>query len=350
MTFKQYKLQVLQDDRSEKLDFAPNNKNNYVYRITNTKLNKHYYGSKTTTLIPKDSIGIKYFYSSKDKEFIKDQLDNPQNYKYKVIFNFDNSGDKQIMESYLHDYFNVKEYDSFYNKANQTPFGFDTTSKTFCFDTKNNINVFITSEEYENNKDRYIHESKNKIISKNKYTGEIFKVTREEFLNNPDLIGINAGFKHSEETLINMSEVRKGEKHPMFGKKRPEISERMKGENNPMYGRTHSDVYKQYLKEMFSGRNNPKAKFLIIVDNLNIQRYFTIGNFIKFLKENNMPYKAFENSLHNNCKLYQKSKPKNKDWLKYKGWYVLDTTKLKFLCEVVGMDISFNEQLSNDLF
>ena len=60
-------------------------KKHYVYRITNKIENKHYYGCRTTKLEPKDDLGSKYFSSSRDKEFIKDQKENPYNYKYKII-------------------------------------------------------------------------------------------------------------------------------------------------------------------------------------------------------------------------------------------------------------------------
>lgn len=96
----------------------------YVYRISNTKLNKHYYGSRVSSII---DIGYKYFSSSRDKEFKQDQRDNPQDYKYKVLRIFDNTKDKEIYESYLHQFFNVKYNERFYNKANQTPYGYDTT-------------------------------------------------------------------------------------------------------------------------------------------------------------------------------------------------------------------------------
>jgi hypothetical protein len=54
---------------------------------------------------------------------------------------------------------------------------------------------------------------------------------------------INNGFTCHNKNCPNswnykQSECKKGENHPMYGKKRPELSERMKGENNPMYGRT----------------------------------------------------------------------------------------------------------------
>ena len=57
----------------------------YVYRITNKLLNKHYYGYRSSKIEPILDIGIRYFSSSTNKDFINDQKDNPLHYKYKVI-------------------------------------------------------------------------------------------------------------------------------------------------------------------------------------------------------------------------------------------------------------------------
>ena len=57
----------------------------YVYRITNIVSKRHYYGVKSSSCHPSLDIGIKYFSSSKDKEFMIDQKENPQNYRYKVV-------------------------------------------------------------------------------------------------------------------------------------------------------------------------------------------------------------------------------------------------------------------------
>lgn len=61
----------------------------YVYRITHILEKKHYYGTHSTNHEPKLDIGIKYFSSSKDEDFIKDQKINPYYYKYKVVRVFD---------------------------------------------------------------------------------------------------------------------------------------------------------------------------------------------------------------------------------------------------------------------
>jgi len=101
-------------------------KYHYVYRITNTKLNKHYYGTRTSKN-PKEDIGIKYFSSSKDKDFIKDQKENPQNYKYKIIKIFNNRKEAIKLEIKLHSKFDVGVNESFYNRAKQTSTGWDRT-------------------------------------------------------------------------------------------------------------------------------------------------------------------------------------------------------------------------------
>ena len=59
-------------------------KYHYTYRITNIKDGMYYYGVHSCDCLPQEDIGIKYFSSSK-KQFIKDQKENPQDYKYKVV-------------------------------------------------------------------------------------------------------------------------------------------------------------------------------------------------------------------------------------------------------------------------
>jgi hypothetical protein len=47
--------------------------NHYVYLIEHIYTGKYYIGSRSTNLAPEDDIGKKYFSSSRDKEFKKDQ-------------------------------------------------------------------------------------------------------------------------------------------------------------------------------------------------------------------------------------------------------------------------------------
>ena len=54
---------------------------------------------------------------------------NKERYKLKIIKVFNNPGDKILYEAFLHQYFNVKLHNNFWNESNQTPFGYDTTGK-----------------------------------------------------------------------------------------------------------------------------------------------------------------------------------------------------------------------------
>jgi hypothetical protein len=98
----------------------------YLYRITNIIENRHYYGSRTChKLTPQEDLGIRYFSSSTDKDFIQDQKQNPQNYRYKVIIITKTREKATTLEQKIQQYFDVGKNMTFYNKAIQT-------SKNYC--------------------------------------------------------------------------------------------------------------------------------------------------------------------------------------------------------------------------
>lgn len=122
-------------------------KYHYTYRITNIKLNKHYYGVRTSNnLIPINDLGIKYFSSSRDKDFIKDQKENPQHYKYKIIRIFKLRKEALELEIKLHDKFDVGINESFYNRSKQTSTGWSTegTNHFISQETKRKISNTLT--------------------------------------------------------------------------------------------------------------------------------------------------------------------------------------------------------------
>lgn len=90
----------------------------YVYRITNKILNKHYYGLRSSYIHPKKDLGIKYFSSSTNKDFIIDQKNNKNNYKYKIIQIYYTRASAALAEIKLHKKFNVAFNESFYNLSN----------------------------------------------------------------------------------------------------------------------------------------------------------------------------------------------------------------------------------------
>ena len=211
-------------------------KYHYTYRITNIKEGKYYYGVHSCDCLPKEDIGIKYFSSFKKKEFIKDQKENPQNYKYKVIKIFSTRVEAVKHEIFLHKKFDVKLHEKFYNEANQTSTGFDTTGKSFNIGfaaARNKITneiVYITTDELKTNnlyestsKNRKLsQEAKDKISIAN--TGNISPIkglTFEEYY----------GIDKAVELKHNMSIV----------------SSKRIGDLNAFYGKKHTDETKEKI-------------------------------------------------------------------------------------------------------
>jgi hypothetical protein len=88
---------------------------------------------------PAHDLGVKYFSSSKDKDFIKDQKENPQDYRYKIVRIFENRKDAIFLEYTLHNKFDVAINESFYNKCKQTLNGFDNSGVRFDDEYKKRV-------------------------------------------------------------------------------------------------------------------------------------------------------------------------------------------------------------------
>ena len=110
----------------------------YVYRITNLVESKHYYGKRSSKIEPHLDLGKKYFSSSRDKDFMRDQKENPQNYKYKVVIICKTAERALKFEIKLHNKFNVGKNESFYNKSKQSADGFDVTGMVSVKDSLGN--------------------------------------------------------------------------------------------------------------------------------------------------------------------------------------------------------------------
>ena len=122
MTLSEFKSITISKYPS-KFNFTPDGRRHLVYRISHLISKVHYYGSQSNNKI----LGESYFSSSSDESFISEQSQHPERFKYKVIKIYNNTSDKIIHEAYLHQLFDVKSHDKFYNKVNQTASGFDTT-------------------------------------------------------------------------------------------------------------------------------------------------------------------------------------------------------------------------------
>jgi hypothetical protein len=175
-------------------------------------LNKHYYGSRSCkNCHPKDDLGIKYFSSSHDKNFIKDQKEYPEHYRYKIIRICKSRKDAYSLEIKLHEKFKVSMNESFYNKCEALSTGFNT----FGY--------------------KHREETKKKISESNK------------------------GKKLSKEHRKKMSEAKKGEKNHFYGKicseeHRKKMSEARKGKKHPFYGKHHSEKSRKKISEAIKGK------------------------------------------------------------------------------------------------
>lgn len=72
------------------------------------------------------------------------------------------------------------------------------------------------------------------------------------------IAGSSLGTIHTEQTKALISETKKGEKHPMFGKKHStETITKMSGENNHFYGKNHTLEALLKMREARSHKNHP---------------------------------------------------------------------------------------------
>jgi hypothetical protein len=172
-----------------------------VYRITNTKLNKHYYGVRTSNIEPPKDLGIIYFSSSTDKEFMIDQNNNPRDYKYIIVSELDSREEAIKLEIRLHAKFNVGVNESFYNKARQTSTGFvgNRTGVILSEETKDKISKSNLGKTRDEHQRKNISES---LVGR-KLSNEHAKKTSER----------QRGIPRKSSTKDKISEKLKGIKH-----------------------------------------------------------------------------------------------------------------------------------------
>lgn len=193
----------------------------YVYRITNTIENKHYYGKRSSKCDPKEDLGKKYFSSSTDEEFILDQKLNPQNYRYKIVQRFEDGKSAILRESKLHHKFNVSNSLKFYNKVKQNPNGYDLTDIEFSKEIRAKMSIAA--------KNRKITEETRRKLSEC-HKGRICTQETREKIAKPQ-----RGRKQSQELLDKLSKARKGLKRSPETKARMSASGSYRGKNNSFF-------------------------------------------------------------------------------------------------------------------
>lgn len=270
-------------------------KYHYVYRITNLIRNKHYYGSRTSKNEPINDLGVNYFSSSSDKEFIEDQQNNPKNYKYVIVRIFETRNEALLFESHLHFKFNVAKNKNFYNKSNVTSTGF--------------IYGFLGK--------KHNPESRKNAITK--------KVnTMKTIINDNGETLYNLAAKKADETkriTINSEGLNI---HQIAAKKYKERLDIIKE------GETLSTRDKLRRPKKDKTNYQKEAEFIKIYNNYDELIYEVKINLEKFCKQHNLPYTALYKSKITNSKLYENVTDKstitrltNKGFYKYVGWYAI---------------------------
>lgn len=245
----------------------------YVYRITNKETSMHYYGSRVSVKPPKEDLGIVYFSSSYNKDFMDAQKSNRSSFKYKVVKVCTTNVEKQLFESYLHAKFNVGNNNAFYNMVKQTVEGFD------CTGSKCHVG-------------RKLSEATKAKLSAALMGRVVTDATREKQR-------INALARTKEENL-------------------------MRGA--PMKGRKASDSTIELFRINNTGSGNPAAKKITVFDYKDNVVMVSIGTFKKDCETNGFPWACLRQAK-NGKKLYVKSDgTTSKNMLessrKFVGWYI----------------------------
>lgn len=268
----------------------------YVYRITNIKEQKYYYGSRKSK---KEDLmqDLKSYRSSFKKWFKVDQINNPDNYKYKIIRVFETRDEATIFESKLHYKFDVKTHSKFYNLSNQTPNGFSTSGCVAVYDPILEENKLVSKNDSKYIDGNYISINKGKVVVHDK-CGKRFQVdVNDERYLSGELVSINKGKVAVKDKEGNKFQVDVNDERYLSGE----------------------------LVSVIKGYKINKKKINIYDSNDNLV-FETYGTFNEICQAYNLPFTALKNSYLRNEKIYQKigsnmSRLEKNGYIQYVGWY-----------------------------
>lgn len=291
-------------------------KYHYVYRITNTVENKHYYGVRSSKIIPKDDLGKKYFSSSTDKNFMREQKEHPENFKYKIIKVLETRKDAELLEKKLHKKFHVSDNDKFYNRCISTLMGFSVEGTKWSEEHRKNQQKYID----DNVKGKTLEERFGEERAKEIRMNNGGRVKTEEWKRNISKAHLGKALSKEHREAISKGSYTKyanesPEKRKLFRQKMDAIN---KGEEKR---RDDSEKLKQLwsdpeTRERIWGNRQPKSSFIIKVtdrdgnisffkglDKMCMEKRFSRYLVVKSLKSNDVvkPYKSHptKNSYEN---------------------------------------------------
>lgn len=184
----------------------------YVYRITNIVESKYYIGKRSSKIEPLKDLGVRYFSSSSNLDFIKDQKQNPQNYQYKIIFIFDNSKQAHKLEAKLYCKFEVDKNPHFYNivKSSATnSLGFDPKNKISCKDQYGKSFYVDRNDERFKNKEIFGIRKGFVVVKDKNNNRKSISINNPKYING-EYTHINVGKKGSEKQKNIASKISSG--------------------------------------------------------------------------------------------------------------------------------------------
>jgi hypothetical protein len=213
-----------------------------------------YIGVRTSDVKPHKDLGINYFSSSSDSNFINEQLQNPDRFEYIVIKIFDNREDALELEIELHKKYDVGKNELFYNKSKQT-------STKFYYDISGDFNIgrkisnALKGRPAHNLGMKQSDETKLKRSkSLNGRTSPMKNRTHSEETKRK-MSESHKGKVLSEETKRKMSEAQKQiERKQHSEETKRKMSESHMGLKGTMLGKQHSEETKRKMSEAHKGK------------------------------------------------------------------------------------------------
>ncbi len=155
----------------------------YTYNITNILIAKAYLGVRSCNIDPTDDLGVKYFSSSSDKDFLQEQKEYPERFLYNIIEEFNTREEALEKEIELHTIFDVGNSKDFYNKSLQTSTGFvsDNVGMLVAFNIKEDTWGSWPKEDFHLNRKNYVLASDGMVTAFNIKEDKMGSWPKEDF-------------------------------------------------------------------------------------------------------------------------------------------------------------------------
>ena len=266
----------------------------YVYKIIKISNGMYYIGSRGSNIEPLKDLGIKYFSSSRNKEFIKEQKANPKNFLYEVLEVCSSRKEAFEKEAEYQTKYKCGEDVFCYNKAINA-IGFTSYGRKVTQETRNKLSqankgkshpawnkgLKISPEQSQKLSD--MRKGKPQPWHKGKKLSEKqrknISLGLKEYFKTHD--NVRKGCTLSPETKELLRQQREGKNwEDLYGEEKAKtmkehLSLKTKNENNPMFGKKHCDSSKKLMSERAKGRKRSDESIAHQKETIKNKRFVT---------------------------------------------------------------------------